>query len=310
MVTQGDSQSQAVVAYEAFYQRSFAEQTYNSCSRVRIPAAATLAVGSMCGVYGSALCNAQRWLNFQGDTSNGLAPLDITFHLWEPSQAEGSTIQPLNDEVVPCNQSQGDGAAACSCQDCAASCPVIAQPRALDPTFRLGRMEGSLVLIIILCSLFVLLTAFLLRSRLAEWCRGKRKTPKPKASINLAHRLSLSTHTLSVHNEDSGNSEPPGLRGYISGFCSSKGFSATWLLPRGPPASWLILPYWLGLPLWRSLLLCRPSCVKRRAGLCPGPSPPLLCGLWLSHLSSRGKAAMEDWSGNGYRVFVADARLT
>lgn len=196
VVTQGDSQSQAVVAYEAFYERSFAEQTYNSCSRVRIPAAATLAVGSMCGVYGSALCNAQRWLNFQGDTSNGLAPLDITFHLWEPSQAEGSAIQPLNDEVVPCNQSQGDGAAACSCQDCAASCPVIAQPRALDPTFRLGRMEGSLVLIIILCSLFVLLTAFLLRSRLAEWCRGKRKTPKPKASINLAHRLSLSTHTL------------------------------------------------------------------------------------------------------------------
>ena len=58
------------------------------------------------------------------------------------------------------------------------------------------RMEGSLVLIIILCSLFVLLTAFLLRSRLAEWCRGKHKTPKPKASISLAHRLSLSTHTL------------------------------------------------------------------------------------------------------------------
>ncbi|XP_006051366.1 NPC1-like intracellular cholesterol transporter 1 [Bubalus bubalis] len=196
VVTQGDSQSQAVVAYEAFYQRSFAEQTYNSCSRVRIPAAATLAVGSMCGVYGSALCNAQRWLNFQGDTSNGLAPLDITFYLWEPSQAEGSVIQPLNDEVVPCNQSQGDGVAACSCQDCAASCPVIAQPRALDPTFRLGRMEGSLVLIIILCSLFVLLTAFLLWSRLAKWCRGKHKTPKPKASISLAHRLSLSTHTL------------------------------------------------------------------------------------------------------------------
>nr|XP_020748933.1 Niemann-Pick C1-like protein 1 [Odocoileus virginianus texanus] len=196
VVTQADNQSQAVVAYEAFYQRSFAEQTYNSCSRVRIPAAAALAVGSMCGVYGSALCNAQRWLNFQGDTSNGLAPLDITFHLWEPSQAEGSVIQPLNDEVVPCNQSQGNGAAACSCQDCAASCPVIAQPQALDPTFRLGRMEGSLALIIILCCLFVLLTAFLMRPLLAEWCRGKSKTPKAKASISLAHRLSLSTHTL------------------------------------------------------------------------------------------------------------------
>ncbi|XP_057588201.1 NPC1-like intracellular cholesterol transporter 1 isoform X2 [Hippopotamus amphibius kiboko] len=193
---QAGSQPPAVVAYEAFYQRSFAEQTYDSCSRVRIPAAATLAVGSMCGVYGSALCNAQRWLNFQGDTGNGLAPLDITFHLWEPSQAEGSVIQLLNDEVVPCNQSQGDGTSACSCQDCTASCPVIAQPQALDPTFYLGRMEGSLVLIITLCCLFAAITAFLLWPRLAERCRRKHETPKPEGSISLAHRLSLSTHTV------------------------------------------------------------------------------------------------------------------
>ncbi|XP_061053540.1 NPC1-like intracellular cholesterol transporter 1 isoform X2 [Eubalaena glacialis] len=190
----GGSQPRAVVAYEAYYQRSFAERTYDSCSRVRIPAAATLAVGSMCGVYGSALCNAQRWLNFQGDTGNGLAPLDITFHLWEPSQAEGSVMQLLNDEVVPCNRSQGYGASACSCQDCTASCPVITRPQALDPTFHLGRMEGSLALILILCSLFALLTAFLLWPRLAKWCQ--RKTPNPKASIGLAHRLSLSTHTV------------------------------------------------------------------------------------------------------------------
>ncbi|XP_060012175.1 NPC1-like intracellular cholesterol transporter 1 [Lagenorhynchus albirostris] len=191
---QGGSQPRAVVAYEAYYQRSFAERTYDSCSRVRIPAAATLVVGSMCGVYGSALCNAQRWLNFQGDTGNGLAPLDITFHLWEPSQAEGSVMQPLNGEVVPCNRSLGYGASACSCQDCTASCPVIARPPALDPTFYLGRMVGSLALILILGSLFVSLTAFLLWSRLAK--RGQRKTRSPEASIGLAHRLSLSTHTV------------------------------------------------------------------------------------------------------------------
>uniref|UniRef100_A0A8D1K357 SSD domain-containing protein n=1 Tax=Sus scrofa TaxID=9823 RepID=A0A8D1K357_PIG len=195
VAVRGDGQLPAVVAYEAFYQRSFAEQTYESCSRVRIPAAATLAVGSMCGVYGSALCNAQRWLNFQGDTGNGLAPLDITFHLWEPSQAAGSVIQPLNGEVVPCNQSQGDSVSACSCQDCAASCPVIAQPEALDPTFRMGRMAGSLALIIILCSVFALLALFLLRPRMASRC-GKRETPDRKAGIGLAHRLSLSTYSL------------------------------------------------------------------------------------------------------------------
>ncbi|XP_006217208.1 NPC1-like intracellular cholesterol transporter 1 [Vicugna pacos] len=203
VVEQGDSQLRAVVAYEAFYQRSFAEQTYDSCSRVRIPAAAALAVGSMCGVYGSALCNAQRWLNFQGDTGNGLAPLDIAFRLWEPSQAVGSVIQPLNGEVVPCNQSQADGTSACSCQDCAASCPVIAQPKALDSTFYLGRMAGSLVLIIILCSALALLTVFLVRPHLASYRgkgqgkdKGKGKTPDHKADISFANRLSLSTHTF------------------------------------------------------------------------------------------------------------------
>ncbi|XP_023381524.1 Niemann-Pick C1-like protein 1 [Pteropus vampyrus] len=139
VAVQRDGQPPAVVAYEAFYQRSFAEQTYDSCSHVRIPAAATLAVGAMCGVYGSTLCNAQRWLNYQGDTGNGLAPLDITFHLWQPVQASGSVMQPLDGDVTACNESQGEGAAACSCQDCAASCPAITRPQALDATFRLGK---------------------------------------------------------------------------------------------------------------------------------------------------------------------------
>ncbi|XP_053510806.1 NPC1-like intracellular cholesterol transporter 1 isoform X2 [Artibeus jamaicensis] len=195
VVLREDGQPPAVVAYEAFYQRSFAEQAYDSCSQVRIPAAATLAVGAMCGVYGSALCNAQRWLNYQGDTGNGLAPLDITFYLWEPGQATVSGIQPLNGEITPCNQSEGNGTTACSCQDCAASCPAIAQPKALDATFRLGRIDGGLALIIILCSVLAVLTAFLTAPRLRP-CRKMGRMPDPKASPSFSNRLSLSTHTL------------------------------------------------------------------------------------------------------------------
>ncbi|XP_012618819.2 NPC1-like intracellular cholesterol transporter 1 [Microcebus murinus] len=191
----GAGQPPAVVAYEAFYQRSFAEQTYDSCSRVRIPAAASLAVGSMCGVYGSALCNAQRWLDFQGDTGNGLAPLDITFHLWEPGQALGSGMQPLNEEVLHCNESQGEDATACSCQDCAASCPVIARPQPLDRTFRLGRMPGALVIIIIICSVFALLTLFLVYRRVAS-SKDKGKTVGPKEGTSLPDKPRLSTHTM------------------------------------------------------------------------------------------------------------------
>ncbi|CAD7680480.1 unnamed protein product [Nyctereutes procyonoides] len=191
----GGGQPQAVVAYEAFYQDSFAQQTYDSCSRVRIPAAATLAVGTMCGVYGSTLCNAQRWLNFQGDTSNGLAPLDITFHLIEPGQALGSGMQALTGEIRPCNESQGNGTAACSCQDCAASCPTIPQPQALDSTFYLGGLAGGLALVIILCSAFALLITFLVGTRLASSC-GKDKMPDPKAGMSLSDKLSLSTNVI------------------------------------------------------------------------------------------------------------------
>ncbi|KAL2777108.1 NPC1-like intracellular cholesterol transporter 1 isoform 3 precursor [Daubentonia madagascariensis] len=191
----GAGQPPAVVAYEAFYQRSFAEQAYDSCSRVRIPAAASLAVGSMCGVYGSALCNAQRWLDFQGDTGNGLAPLDITFHLWEPGQTLGSGMQPLNEEIVHCNESQGDDEMACSCQDCAASCPVIARPQALDPTFRMGRMPGGLAISIIICSVFALLTIFLLCHRVAPG-KNKGKVMDPKEGTSLPDKLKLSTHIL------------------------------------------------------------------------------------------------------------------
>lgn len=192
-----DGQPPAVVAYEAFYQRSFAEETYASCSRVRIPAAGSLAVGAMCGVYGSALCNAQRWLNYQGDTGNGLAPLDITFHLWEPGQAPGGVMQPLAANVTRCNESQGDGAAACSCQDCAASCPAIAQPQALDATFRLGRMAGGLALVIILVSVFAVLATALTACR--AWpgrasCGCQGGTPAPGADPGLSSRLSLWTH--------------------------------------------------------------------------------------------------------------------
>nr|XP_020019577.1 Niemann-Pick C1-like protein 1 [Castor canadensis] len=196
VVSQGSDQPPAVVAYEAFYQRSFAEQAYESCSRVRIPAAATLAVGSMCGVYGSALCNAQRWLNFQGDTGNGLAPLDITFHLLEPGQTLESGIQPLNGEITPCNETQGEDMAACSCQDCAASCPVITQPPALRPSFYMGRLPGWLALILIFCAVFILITAILVRLRVVSDRNKKKKMAEPQVAPSHSQKLKPSPHAV------------------------------------------------------------------------------------------------------------------
>ncbi|GAB1295788.1 NPC1-like intracellular cholesterol transporter 1 [Apodemus speciosus] len=191
----GAGEPPAVVAYEAFYQRSFAEKAYESCSQVRIPAAASLAVGSMCGVYGSALCNAQRWLNFQGDTGNGLAPLDITFHLLEPGQAPADGMRPLDGKITPCNESQGEDSAACSCQDCAASCPVIPPPQALRPSFYMGRLPGWLALIIIFAAVFVLFSAVLVRLRVVS-NRNEKKTAAPQEAPNLHRKHRSSLHTV------------------------------------------------------------------------------------------------------------------
>ncbi|KAM9216146.1 NPC1-like intracellular cholesterol transporter 1 [Dugong dugon] len=188
-------QPPAVLAYQAFYQRSFAERAYNSCSNVRIPAAASLAVGTMCGVYGSALCNAQRWLNFQGDTSNGLAPLEINFYVLDSSQVPGDRIQLLNSEIMGCNESQGMDSPACSCQDCASACPVIAHPQPLDAIFLPGWMVGALALVTILCSVFVVFVTFLVQPRLAH-CRDKGKVEGPGVHTGFFERLSFTTHKL------------------------------------------------------------------------------------------------------------------
>ncbi|NXY52368.1 NPCL1 protein, partial [Ceuthmochares aereus] len=71
----------AVVEYQIFYRSRFADAAFSSCHGVRLPATGGYALDTMCGLYGARLCTAQRWLDFQGDKNNGLAPLQIEFHL-------------------------------------------------------------------------------------------------------------------------------------------------------------------------------------------------------------------------------------
>ncbi|NXV02408.1 NPCL1 protein, partial [Cettia cetti] len=70
-----------VLEYQVFYRRRYAEDAFASCRDVRLPATGGYAIDTMCGRYGARLCTAQRWLDFQGDKNNGLAPLQIDFRL-------------------------------------------------------------------------------------------------------------------------------------------------------------------------------------------------------------------------------------
>ncbi|NXO73241.1 NPCL1 protein, partial [Phainopepla nitens] len=73
--------AQAVREYQLFYRDRYAQAAFASCQGVRLPATGGYAMATMCGRYGAKLCTAQRWLDYQGNKNNGLAPLQINFQL-------------------------------------------------------------------------------------------------------------------------------------------------------------------------------------------------------------------------------------
>ncbi|CAB1320074.1 unnamed protein product, partial [Coregonus sp. 'balchen'] len=167
---------EAVVGYQAYLSTSFADKSFDSCKNVRIPATGGYAIATMCGRYGSALCTAQRWYDFQGDSSNGLAPLDIDFRLIPEGVTEGipDGVVPYAGRALGCNEMTPTGAEVCSCQDCQASCPVMPSPQPPAGPFTIGGMDGYLVLcVIVLCVLILAFLLFVLSTYLLRKEEGK-----------------------------------------------------------------------------------------------------------------------------------------
>uniref|UniRef100_A0A8D0G122 NPC1 like intracellular cholesterol transporter 1 n=1 Tax=Sphenodon punctatus TaxID=8508 RepID=A0A8D0G122_SPHPU len=161
--TGNTSQQVGVLEYQCYYSRRFADHSYDSCKDVRLPATGGYAISAMCGKYGATLCNTQRWLDFQGDSSNGLAPLQINFHLVPDStNGIGEGIVPLNGTAWKCNEHVEKNGDSCSCQDCTDSCPYIPPPEPPTQPFTVGSMDGTLlVCILVFCLLTMLFLTFL-----------------------------------------------------------------------------------------------------------------------------------------------------
>ncbi|XP_036382087.1 NPC1-like intracellular cholesterol transporter 1 [Megalops cyprinoides] len=140
---------EAVVAYQAYISASFADASFNSCKNVRIPATGGFAIATMCGRYGATLCTPKRWYDFQGDSSNGLAPLDIDFRLIPEGGPVPPGIVPYDGRVLRCNETTDAGGEACSCQDCVESCPQVPAPDPPAKPFMIGQLDGVLVVCLV-----------------------------------------------------------------------------------------------------------------------------------------------------------------
>uniref|UniRef100_A0A8C8SDG3 NPC1 like intracellular cholesterol transporter 1 n=1 Tax=Pelusios castaneus TaxID=367368 RepID=A0A8C8SDG3_9SAUR len=191
-------QQVGVLEYQCFYSQIFADQSFDSCKGVRLPATGGYAIAAMCGKYGATLCTSQRWLDFQGDNSNGLAPLQISFQLVPPDLTIRDGIIPLNSTAWRCGEAVSADGEPCSCQDCAESCPQVPAPTPPPPPFKVGSLDGVLF---VCCLLFCLLTV-LFAAFLAWQCISKsRQTPAkgrqhPRNQLTRSERLSQATHRI------------------------------------------------------------------------------------------------------------------
>ncbi|CAK6950297.1 NPC1-like intracellular cholesterol transporter 1 [Scomber scombrus] len=182
-ITTAGKTREAVVGYQAFLTSKFANAAFDSCKNVRIPATGGFAIATMCGQYGAKLCNAQRWYDFQGDSSNGLAPLDIDFRLIKEGDTAGlpEGVIPYNGRALMCNETTPSGGGVCSCKDCQESCPNVSIPQPPAPFTLLGE-DGYLVIsiimfVLLICSfLLFLVVSCLVRSlKRKDEETGKRK---------------------------------------------------------------------------------------------------------------------------------------
>uniref|UniRef100_A0A8C9TY93 NPC1 like intracellular cholesterol transporter 1 n=1 Tax=Scleropages formosus TaxID=113540 RepID=A0A8C9TY93_SCLFO len=179
----------AVTAYQAYISTTFADAAFRSCRNVRVPVTGGFAIATMCGLYAATLCTPQRWYDFQGDSSNGLAPLDIDFRLIPPGAPVPSGIVPYNGKVPGCNETSSTGNEPCSCQDCKEMCPFIPPPTSPPQPFKIGHIDGLLaVCLSIFCSLLLFFVCFLLLRTSDHYFKSRNKV-KDKNGNDLSQEL-------------------------------------------------------------------------------------------------------------------------
>jgi Niemann-Pick C1 protein len=119
---------------------------FESCKEVIHPASGKKAFDLACGTE-AAKCTPEQWYWFMGDPANPLVPFKIDYiYSDEPERR-------FTSETKQCEEAY-DGSYACSCIDCAKSCPIADPPEAEDPGYLLFELNGTTFIVAIVIGSF------------------------------------------------------------------------------------------------------------------------------------------------------------
>lgn len=121
--------------------------TYESCKQVVHPSSGRQAMELACGTEASK-CDPDKWYFYMGDpTVNPLVPFKIEYVNSDDIDARFTADTKTCDEAY-------DNAYACSCVDCAESCPVADPPIPDDPGYRIFNLNGITFIIAVVIGSF------------------------------------------------------------------------------------------------------------------------------------------------------------
>lgn len=130
------TQVEYINAIDFHVSHDYLQGVFDSCIEVIHPASGKKALDIACGSYESDKCTPLRWFTFMGDKgSNTLAPFQITYIVEEDEN------QRFDGPTKKCYEAY-EGKHACSCVDCAESCPEREEPEIPDSVFTVGSMNG------------------------------------------------------------------------------------------------------------------------------------------------------------------------
>lgn len=133
----------------------FAKGIFDSCKGVIHPSSGHPAMDFVCGAYDFKTCDHRKWLTFLGDKENNeYVPFQITYIFDEPEEERR-----LIREAKSCSEKY-EGFYACSCVDCADSCPAGEPPQGEVKGFTIVELNGYTFIVAMVFGVIIIPLAF------------------------------------------------------------------------------------------------------------------------------------------------------